>query len=331
MTDNARNRRLTLTRKKDEPVPPEEAREDPTDAYEIPRASKAEIRHLIEVEGLGSPTEIAARLNADGFPCAQAEAWNAKLVDSALRRRDMLDLKERLKENRGVEEPPKSITPEEIRKAAFDGAKDAFDKMNLGGVVKEAVKLPEVKFPEIPPLKVDAFSIKETVTSAVDQVLKEHLRHFEAADRASAAEIVTGVREALKTAVATAFASALPVQDITAVRRTTDATSRNVGDILKRIDVVCEDLHDTVKTSFEKHRAEVASNCESMALQLCDQVDKRMDSLETTLVAKFSSHGAIDAILARVVDARLKAHMDGAVNQFAVMVERLKRDLREER
>lgn len=326
MTDN-RNRRLTLTRKRDEPAP-EDPREDPMDAtYEIPRASKAEIRHLIEVEALGSPTEIAARLNADGFPCAQAEAWNAKLVDSALRRRDMLDLKERLKENRGVEEPPRTITPEEIRKAAFDGTKDALAKLDIRDAVKDAIKIPEVKFPEIPALKVDTFTMKETVMEAVDKVLKDHLRAFEAADRASAEEITSGVKEALKGALA--FTPHLN-QDIVAVRRTTDATSRNVGDILKRIDVVCEDLHDTVTKSFAEHRTEIANNCESMALQLCDQVDKRLEALEAALVAKFSSHGAIDAILARVVDARLKAHMDGAVNQFAVMLEGLRRDLRNE-
>jgi hypothetical protein len=317
MTDPAKNRRLTLTRKKDEP-----AQEEPLEAtYEIPRASKAEIRHLIETEGLGSPTEIAERLNKDGFPCAQAETWSAKLVDSALRRKDMLDLRERLRENRGPEEPA-PVTPDDIRKAAFDGAKEAFDALDL----REMLKPPEIKLPEIPPLKVDTFTIKETVTAAVDGVLKEHLRHFEAADRASAAEIVSGVKESLKTVLTAAFAN----QDMVAVRRTTDATSRNVGDILKRIDVVCEDLHDTVTKSFAEHRTEIANNCESMALQLCDQVDKRISTLESTLVAKFSSHGAIDALLARVVDARLKAHMDGVVNQFAVMLESLKRDMRGE-
>jgi hypothetical protein len=326
MTDN-RNRRLTLTRKKDEPEP-EGPREDPRDlATEIPRASKAEIRHLIETEGLGSPTEISARLNADGFPCAQADAWSAKLVDSALRRQDMLDLKERLKENRHIEDPVRpSVTAEEVLKAAFDGAKSALDKMDIRGAVKDAVKLPEVKFPEIPPIKIDTFTMKETVSEAVDKTLKEHLRAFEAADRASAAEISTSVRKALEGALTTAFSHA----DMVAVRRVTDATSRNVGDILKRIDVVCEDLHDTVTKSFADHRKEVSNTCENMALQVCDQVDKRMNAVETALVERLSKHGVLDEILGRVVDVRLKAHLDTVVNQFAVMVEGMKRDLRTE-
>lgn len=314
MSDNTRPRRLMLTRKKEEPSP-EDSREA---TYEIPRASKAEIRHLIEVEGLGSPTEIATRLNADGFPCAQAESWNAKLVDSALRRQDMLDLKEKLKENRGVEEPPPQVSPEEVRRAAFEGAREALAKLDL--------KAPEVTLPEIPPLRVDSVTMKETVTSAVDQVLKDHLRHFEAADRASAAEIVSGVREALKGTLANAFSQ----QDMAAVRRTTDATSRNVGDILKRIDVVCEDLHDTVTKSFAEHRKEIVDTCENMALQLCDQVDKRINAMEAALAARITASGTVDGILSRVVDARLKAHMDGVVNQFAVMLEGLKRVLRDE-
>lgn len=326
MTDT-RNRRLTLTRKKDE-SPPEDAREDPRDAAtEIPRASKAEIRHLIETEGLGSPTEISARLNADGFPCAQADAWSAKLVDSALRRHDMLDLKERLRENRSTEEPARpSLTPEQVHKAAFDGAKSALDKLDIRTAVKDAVKIPDVKFPEIPPIKIDTFTMKETVSEAVDKTLKEHLRHFEAADRASAAEVAASVKKALEGALTTAFNHT----DMVAVRRTTDATSRNVGDILKRIDVVCEDLHDTVTKSFADHRKEISDTCENMALQVCDQVDKRMGLVERALVERLSKHGAVDEILGRVVDTRLKVHFDAVINQFAVMVEGMKRGLRAE-
>lgn len=309
MTDRSRTRRLTLVRP--QPSTPEPQSDT---GSEIPRASKAEIRHLIEVEGLGSPTEIANRLNFDGFPCAMAEAWTAKLVDSALRRQDMLDLKDRLKENRGPEDA-QPLSKEELRQAILDGTKEAIDKLDLSE---------KLKLPEIPPLKVDAFTIKETVTTAVGAALKEHLRTSESAYRSSVAEIASSVRSALRAELATGVAP----PDVLAVRRVTEATGRNVGDILKRIDVVCEDLHETVTQSFSSHRTDISNACENLAIQLSDQVDKRLASMTEEITNRLSTSSGLEEILVRVVDARLKQHLDSVVNQFAVMVDALRRDLK---
>jgi len=316
MTGKPKNRRINLTRGRQRP-PQEQEEDHRSEVTEIPRASKVEIRTLIEVDGLCSTTEIAKRLNADRLGCAQADRWTAKLVDSALRRNDMSDLKEKLRENRSnAQEAPTGASILEIKQAVDDTVRAA-----LSDYGREALKVAEVKMPEIPPLKVDTFSIKGAVADAVGTALEIHLKQKDKStglDRGIADRIQRDVKAALSTL------------DLQSVKRVTEATGRNVGDIHTRIDATCEDLHDTMVEGLKDQKQTVVDTCESMAVQLSEQVDKRIDKLEDTLVTKLVSDKGLDLeeALGRIVDARLKQHLDSVVNQFAVMVGDLKKSLR---
>lgn len=310
-----KNRRSVTFTRGQQPPP-----ESESDSFsEIPRASKQEIRHLIEERGATSTTEIANLLNADGFPTASAEKWTANLVDSALRRKDMDDLRKRLKENRGDLDTPGLL---EIKQAAFDGAKEA---------VQEGV---EVKLPDIPPVTLDTFAVKGAVADATNLVFQRFRDQIDASNEETAATITSQVQTSLNRLLADA--------DLAAVRRVTDKAGQNVGRVLSKLDDATADLHDAVVGTLKDQSKTMVDACENLALQLSEDVEKqvnaRFDALEDAVVTKLSviegdttESGGIKALLGKVVDARLKNHLDTVVNQFAVMVDGLRRELAEEK
>lgn len=302
-----KNRRINLTRGGRR----EEGTEARDASYEIPIGAQREIRRLIEEEGCGSTTEIAKSLNADRYPCAQADAWSANLVDSALRRQDMSDLKDVLRENRGDTTTEETASPLAVRQAAYDGAKEAISDLAL-------------KMPEIPPLKVDTFVLKGAVCDAVNTTLKSHLSRIEQSGAGTASEITSAIKLVMK--------QVLSDTDLASIKRVTEKTGLNVGDVHKRIDALCETVYDHTVETFKEHNKAVMDACENMAVQLSEQVDKRLDALEDALIGKFTAGMDIDldAALGRVVDERLKNHLDTVVNQFAVMIDGLRREIREE-
>ncbi len=273
---------------------------------EIPRASKQEIRHLIEKEGATSTTKIADDLNDGGFPCASADRWSAALVDSALRRQDMEDLKSSIKDNRGPEDES-GLSILEIKQAVDDTIRDAFKEYGASSPS---------------PASIDTFALKGAVADAMTQTLGALQRRMEEISTDTTEAVVNHVREVVKTVMEDDV-------DMASVRRVTDATGHNVGEICKKIDDTCEELHETVTVTLKEHGKAVVDACEMMALELSSQVDKRFDSLEDTLVAKLVTGKGIDldAVLGRVIDVRLKTHLDEVMNRLAVMVGNMKRDL----
>ena len=306
---NREGRSVTFTRGSRPPQSPAEPQEI---TNEIPRGSKQEIRHMIEVEGATSTTKIAERLNEDKYPTASGVLWTASLVDSALRRQDMEGLRERMRDNRGEVEPdgPSLL---EIKQAAYDGAKDA-----IGDV-------PALKLPEIPPVKLDTFAVKGAVADATAHAFKGFRKQMDEANAGVAADVTSRVQEAM--------AQFMTTSDLPNLRRITDATGRNVGDIHKRLDALCEDVYDSTVRSLKEHSEAVVAACETMGEALYERVDERFDRLEDRLIAKFTTGMDIDldAALGRVVDTRLKAHLDEAINRFAYMVENLRKELAEEK
>jgi hypothetical protein len=283
-------------------------------ANEIPRASKQEIRHLIENEGATSTTRIAEKLNEDRFPTASAEQWTAQLVDSALRAQDMNDLKERLKENRGDEETPAGASLLEIKQAVDDTVRAA-----LSDYGKDALKVAPAL------VKVDTFALKGAVADATGTVFKGFRKQMEDANSDFATEITSKVH--------TSVAHLLRESDLAGLQRVTNATGKNVAEVRKKIDDTCADLHDAVVVTLKDHSKAVIDSCENMALQISEdmekRVDARFDALEDALVKKFTAGMDIDLdeALGRVVDARLKLHLYEATNRFAVMVEKLRATL----
>jgi hypothetical protein len=291
-----KNRRAVFTRQR---------QPEPTEVHaEIPRGSKLEIRRLIVDEALHSTTVIAETLNNDGFPCASADRWTASLVDSALRRQDMEGLKEVMKENRGDEPSAPSPSILEIKQAMDDTVRDALK--DYGG-----------SSPSSPDVDVATLrkAVTDTVKGAFDGLREQIDDANEAANRILSSQIQTGVKDLMSDA------------DLVAIRRVTAATGRNVGDIIKKIDDTCEGLHNEVVETLKTHSAAVMDACENMALQLSDQVDKRFDKIEASLIEKITGEIDLDEALANAVDTRLKTHLDETVNRFAIMLGNLKRDL----
>jgi hypothetical protein len=305
MTDSGDKRRVFFRRRDGQPQaePPQES------GNEIPRASKQEIRHLIEVEEATSTTKIADSLNEGRFPPATAEKWTAALVDSALRRQDMDGLREKMKENRGEPESA-GVTALEVRQAAYDGAREA---------LKDGTK---VEIPEIPPAQIDVNVVRSAVADATQHVLKDFRKQIDVANDQVAGVITQRVR--------TTMQQLMNQGDISTIRRVTNKTGENVGRVLAKVDETCDELRGSVVGTLQEHSKAVTDACELMALQISEdlesRIDARFDVLEDKLIEKFTTGMNIDldAVVARAVDDRLKAHMDEMANRLAVMVEKVR-------
>ena len=266
---------------------------------EIPRGSKQEIRHMILEEGATSTCKIAEKLNTDGFPTATGVEWTAALVDSALRRQDMEGLRDVLRQNRGEEEPASAgASSLEIRQAVFDGVQDA-----LRGTPFKA-SIPD-----------------DQIRSALKEATDDSLKAFRAQVKDQHEATILKVHQNLQTA--------LQAADLQGIKRITERTATNVGDVHKRIEALCEDVYESTVKTLGEHSKAVVDACETMGATLYERVDERFDTLESKLIEKLTAGIDIDldAALERVVDARLKLHLDTVVNQFAVMVEKLRKDL----
>jgi len=275
--------------------------QDPTEeaSNEIPRASKQEIRHLIENEGATSTTKIAERLNKDGFPTATAEKWTAALVDSALRRQDMDGLRDLLKENRGDTDEQQGFSLLEIKQAAFDGARDA-----LGDAPRE-----------IPPVRINTLDLKAAVAEATEVGLRDVHKGLKEINDSTVLKIHNNVQASLQAA------------DLPGIKRVTDRTATNVNDIQKRIDALCADVYDSTVSTMKEHSKAVIDACETMGVTLYERLDDRFDKLEDKLAAQIVEAVDLDDVVARVVDDRLKSHLDEMANRMAVMVEKLRATL----
>lgn len=293
MNAKPKSRRATFVRNKKRKSVEEQSELN----FEIPRGSKEEIRYLIEKALATSTTEISNRLNEDGYPCASADQWTANLVDSALRRQDMIDLKERLKQNRGDTE---GIGPSllEIKQAAFDGAKEAVNN------TKE--------------IKLDFLALKTAVTDSVQSGLKNHHR---AVDQ-TGDDVVEAIADQVKKQVE----RALKESDLRELAQVAKATSKNVWDIAKKLEDSCTELHDTVLDSSKSYGKKVFDAIEPFVHEVYAQIDTRFDQMESKIANKLAEGICtdIDDVVARVVDARLKAHLDEAMNRFAIMIQSLK-------
>jgi hypothetical protein len=294
-----KNRRAYFTRQGGVPEEPKPA---PEGSHEIPRASKQEIRWLIEEAGAASTTEIANKLNDGGFPCASAEKWTANLVDSALRRQDMDGLRDRLRENRGGDEPESGASILEIKQAMDDTVRAALKE--YGGSVS-----------------VDTFAIKGAVADAVGLVLGDVSKTL--------AESNEEANEEVRVLVETSVKKVMDGLDLNYIRRVTECTGNNVGEVAKKIDDTCAELHDTVVETLQEHGKKVHDTVEPLVHEVYARIEQRFDALEDKLVEKLTAGVDIDLnkVITDVVDNRLKHHLDAVVNQFAAMVENLRRDL----
>lgn len=291
--DKPKNRRARFSRG-DRSPPQSEA------THEIPRGSKREIRRLIEDEGARSTTEIANSLNEDRYPCATAERWSAKLVDSALRAQDMGDLKDRIRDNRGEPEPVShGASILEIKQAMDDTIRDAF--RDYGGGAQ----------------KLDTFALKGAMADAVTASMASFRTEMVDVQDAASEEVTSAIKLMVKQSMLDG--------DIPGLHRITRATGQNVAEIGKKLDDTCDALYDCTVETLKEHSKTVVDACENMALTLTDQVDKRVDALSSKIMERLDTN--FDEALERVVDARLKLHLDAVVNQFAAMVGDMKREL----